>query len=326
MAKQDLVNGKGMACIDPHGDFAKFLLPRIPRNRADDLIYFDPADTARPMGINILEANSDDEKQMVAQDALNIMIKLFGNEIFGPRIQDYFRNGVLTLMDFPGGSALTDIVRLFTDDDFQQERRRVCKNPIVKAWWDYTYAKMGEREKGEIIPYFAAKFGGFITNTLMRNIIGQTKSSFDVYDVMQQEKILLMNMSKGILGDVNSNLLGLILVSKIQMAAMKRQQIEQKERKDFFLYIDEFQNYVTESIESILSEARKYRLSLNVAHQYIGQLTKSDALTKSNVNLKDAIFGNVGNIICHKIGPEDAEFMAKQFAPNYSEQDLINLE
>lgn len=147
-----------MACIDPHGDFAKFLLPRIPRERADDLIYFDPADTARPMGINILEANSDDEKQMVAQDALNIMIKLFGNEIFGPRIQDYFRNGVLTLMDFPGGSALTDIVRLFTDEDFQQERRRSCKNPIVKAWWDYTYAKMGEREKGEIIPYFAAKF------------------------------------------------------------------------------------------------------------------------------------------------------------------------
>lgn len=160
----------------------------------------------------------------------------------------------------------------------------------------------------------------------MRNIIGQTKSSFDVYDVMQQEKILLMNMSKGILGDVNSNLLGLILVSKIQMAAMKRQLIEPKDRKDFFLYIDEFQNYVTESIESILSEARKYRLGLVVAHQYIGQLTKSDALTKSNVNLKDAIFGNVGNIICHKVGPEDAEFMAKQFVPNYSEQDLINLE
>lgn len=160
----------------------------------------------------------------------------------------------------------------------------------------------------------------------MRNIIGQTKSSFDVFDVMQQEKILIMNMSKGILGDVNSNLLGLILVSKIQMAAMKRQLIDPKERKDFFLYIDEFQNYVTESIESILSEARKYRLSLNVAHQYIGQLTKSDALTKSNVNLKDAIFGNVGNIVSHKIGPEDAEFMAKQFVPNYSEQDLINLE
>ena len=160
----------------------------------------------------------------------------------------------------------------------------------------------------------------------MRNIIGQTKSSFDIYDVMQQEKILLMNMSKGILGDVNSNLLGLILVSKIQMAAMKRQLIEPKDRKDFFLYIDEFQNYVTESIESILSEARKYRLGLAMAHQYIGQLTKSDALTKSNVNLKDAIFGNVGSVLSYKLGPEDAEFMAKQFAPNFSEQDLVNME
>ncbi len=326
MARQDISLGHGMCVIDPHGDLAMDLLPFVPRTRADDVIYFDPADVARPMGINILEASTDDEKQMVAQDSLNIMIKLFGPEIFGPRIQDYFRNGVLTLMDYPGGCALTDILRLFTDDEFQKERRRTIKDPVVRAWWDFTFAKMGDREKGEIIPYFAAKFGGFITNKLMRNIIGQTKSSFDILDSMQSSKILFVNLSKGVLGDFNSNLLGLILVSKIQMAAMRRQTLEKELRKDFFLYIDEFQNYITESIESILSEARKYRLGLIVAHQYLGQLQKSDSLTKSNVNLKDAIFGNVGSMMSYKVGPEDSEFLEKQFAPAFTGRDLVNMD
>lgn len=229
-------------------------------------------------------------------------------------------------MDYPGGSALTDIVRLFTDDEFQKERRRTLKDPIVKAWWDFTYAKMGDREKAEIIPYFQAKFGGFITNSMMRNIIGQTKSSFDMFDVMQNKKILFINLSKGVLGDFNSKLLGMMMVSKVQVSAMRRQSIEKSERQDFFLYIDEFQNYVTDSIESILSEARKYRLGLIVAHQYLGQLHKSDALTKSDVNLKDAIFGNVGTLLSYKVGPEDAEFLAKQFAPNFSDRDLINMD
>lgn len=326
MARQDFRLGNGVAIMDPHGELALDLLPFVPRDRADDVIYFDPADMSRPMGVNILEASTEDEKQVVAQDAMNIMIKLFGPEIFGPRIQDYFRNGVLTLMDYPGGCALTDIMRLFTDDDFQKERRRTLKNPIVKAWWDFTFAKMGEREKGEIIPYFAAKFGGFITNTMMRNIIGQTKSSFDVFDVMQNKKLLFINLSKGTLGDINSTLLGLIMVSKIQMAAMRRQNVDKEKRSDFFLYIDEFQNYVTDSIESILSEARKYRLGLVIAHQYLGQLQKSDALTKSNLNLKDAIFGNVANKICYRVGPEDAEFIAKDFAPVFSDQDLVNID
>jgi type IV secretory pathway TraG/TraD family ATPase VirD4 len=185
---------------------------------------------------------------------------------------------------------------------------------------------MGDREKAEIIPYFAAKFGQFITNTMMRNIVGQTKSAFDIEDIMNNEKILLVSLSKGIIGDLNSTLLGLVLVSKIQIAAMRRQNMDKSVRKDFFLYIDEFQNYVTDSIESILSEARKYRLGLVIAHQYLGQLQKSDALTKSQLNLKDAIFGNVGTMMSYKIGPEDAEFMAKQFAPLYSEQDFLNMD
>lgn len=326
MGRQDLANGDGMAVVDPHGDLANDLLPFVPKHRADDVIYFNPSDLERPMGLNILEANTPEEKEMAVQDGLNIMIKLFGNEIFGPRIQDYFRNSALTLMDYPGGGALTDLVRIFTDNNFQRERVQTLKNPIVKSWWLNTFAQMGEREKSEMIPFYAAKFGPFITNAMMRNVIGQTKSSFDVFDCMDKKKILLINLSKGVLGDQNSQLLGLIMVSKIQMAAMRRQKQDKKDRKDFFLYIDEFQNYVTDSIESILSEARKYRLGLVVAHQYLGQLHKSDALTKSDVNLKDAIFGNVGTIMSYKIGPEDGEFLEKQMSPNFSREDLVNMD
>ena len=214
---------------------------------------------------------------MVALDAMNIMIKLFDEEIFGPRIQDYFRNGCLTLMDDPEGGALTDIVRLFTDDDYQKYKTAKVKNPIVKSFWIHQMAKTGAREKQEMIPYFAAKFGAFVTNTMMRNIIGKAKSAFDFYKVMQEGKILLMNLAKGETGEINSKLLGMIIVSKLQMVALKRQKLEKSERKDFFLYIDEFQNYVTESIEVILSEARKYRLGLNMAHQYLAQLEGSEA-------------------------------------------------
>jgi len=326
MVRQDLANWEWICIIDPHGDLARDVLPFIPRERADDVVIFDPSDLSRPIWLNLLEAETDEEKELVAMDALNIMIKLFGNEIFGPRIQDYFRNAVLTLMDYPQGWAITDLVRLFTDEEFQKDRVRNVKNPIVKAWWETTYAKMWDREKAEIIPYFAAKFGQFTTNKMMRNIIGQVKSSFDILDIMQNKKILLVNLSKWRLWDINSKLLGMMLVSKIQMAAMRRDRIPKEERADFFLYIDEFQNYVTDSIESILSEARKYRLSLNIAHQYLGQLEQSDALTKSSLNLKQAIFWNVWTIMSYKIWPEDWEFMAKYFAPTFSEQDLVNMD
>ncbi len=326
MAKQDLANWTGIWILDPHGDLAKDLLPFIPRERADDLIYFDPTDTARPMWLNLLEIHDPSEMDLVAQDALNIMIKLFGNEIFGPRLQDYFRNGVLALMEYPGWAAITDLVRLFTDPTWQKERTRHVKNPIVKSWWENTYASMWDREKQEIIPYFSAKFGQFITNSTMRNIIGQTKSSFDIGQIMQDEKILLVNLSKWSLWDLNSQLLWMVLVSKLQMAAMRRDKIAKKDRKDFFLYIDEFQNYVTDAIESILSEARKYRLGLIVWHQYLWQLEKSDSLTKSSTNLKTAIFGNVWTKMMYKIWPEDAEFLAKEMAPNFSDRDLINMD
>ncbi len=327
MIRQDFRNGDGVCVIDPHGSLIEDIMPFIPRNRADDVIYFDPSDMERPLGLNLLEGNTWEEKELTSLDAMNIMIKLFDEEVFGPRIQDYFRNGCLTLMSDPQGGALTDIVRLFTDDDFAKVKRQHVTNPIVASFWDNQMAKTGAREKQEMIPYFAAKFGQFVSNTMMRNIIGQTKSAFDFSKVMQEKKILLMNLSKGSVGEINSKLLGLIIVQKIQMAALKREKIPKSERQDFFLYIDEFQNYVTESIESILSEARKYRLSLNIAHQYLGQLGDSGGgAAKGKTNLRDAIFGNVGSMMCYKIGAQDAEHMAKEMSPVFSDQDLINID
>ena len=324
MIRQDLKNGDGLCVIDPHGSLIEDIIPFVPKERIDDVIIFDPADLERPMGLNLLEAETEEEKDMLALDSMNIMIKMFDEETFGPRIQDYFRNGVLTLMANPNGGAITDIVRLFTDDAFQKTQVTHVSNPIVKSFWTKQMAKTGAREKQEMIPYFSSKFGAFVTNAMMRNIIGQTKSSFDFTKVMNEQKILFMNLSKGATGDINSKLLGLIIVAKIQMAALQRQKMSKEERKDFFLYIDEFQNYVTDSIESILSEARKYRLSLNLAHQYISQIDTSGQ--KKGVNLKDAVFGNIGTMMCYKIGTDDAETMSKTMAPVFSDQDLINID
>ena len=326
MARQDFHEGKGLCIVDPHGSLVEDLLPYIPRERADDVIYFNPVDTERPMGLNILEAETPEEKDLIALDAMNMMVKMFGEEIFGPRIQDYFRNGCLTLMeDDEEGGAITDLVKLFTDEEWQRYKVSKVQNPIVKAFWQKQMAMTGQREKGEIIPYFAAKFGQFYTNALIRNIVGQTKSAFDIAECMNQGKIILVNLSKGLIGDINSQLLGMIFVSKIQVAAMRRQKLSKEERRDFFLYIDEFQNFVTPSIESILSEARKYRLGLILAHQYLDQLEKESKLS-GNVSLKGAIFGNVGTMMFYKIGPQDAETCAKEMAPVFSEQDLVNLE
>lgn len=326
MARQDFHNGKGVCVVDPHGSLIDDLLPYIPRERADDVIYFNPADTERPMGLNLLEGKSEEERDLIALDAMNMMVKMFGEEIFGPRIQDYFRNGCLTLMeDQEEGGAITDLVRLFTDDEWGKYKLTKVKNPIVRSFWENQMAKTGQREKQEMIPYFAAKFGQFTTNTLIRNIVGQTKSSFDVGDAMNSGKIVLMNLSKGLIGDINSTLLGMMVVNKIQVAAMRRQREGAAGRKDFFLYIDEFQNFVTPSIESILSEARKYRLGLILAHQYIDQLEKDSKLAGST-SLKGAVFGNVGSMMFYKIGPQDAETCAKEMAPTFSEQDLVNVD
>lgn len=326
LIKQDIRNGRGVCVVDPHGDLVDACLGWVPRERADDVIVFDPSDLERPMGLNMLEADTPEEKDFIALEAMNMMIGLFGNEIFGPRIQDYFRNGCLTLMDDPDGGALTDIVRLFTDDAWQQMKVAKVKNPIVKSFWVNQMAQTGAREKQEMIPYFAAKFGAFITNTLMRNVIGQTKSAFRFDEVMDQGKILLVKLSKGLIGDINANLLGMIFVNKIQVAAMRRQQKPKETRVPFYLYVDEFQNFITDSFESILSEARKYRLGLIIAHQYIDQLMKEGLGRGADEKVKNAVFGNVGTMMNFKIGAKDAEYMAKEMAPSFSDNDLINLE
>jgi hypothetical protein len=262
---------------------------------------------------------------MASSQATEIFIKIFGDEIFGPRIQHYFRNGCLTLMeDKEEGATLIDVPRLFVDEEFMKYKVSKVTNPIVKSFWEHEYANTGERERQEMIPYFSSKFGPFITNTIMRNTIGQPKSSFDFRDVMDNQKILLINLAKGKMGDLNTQLLGLVVVARIQMAAMARADMPKEDRKDFFLFVDEFQNFATDSFCSILSEARKYRLALIMAHQYIGQLTVSKFGSTSTA-IRDAVFGNVGTMLSFKIGAEDAEYMAKEYAPVLSEHDVIGI-
>jgi hypothetical protein len=326
-ARQDVANGDGLCVVDPHGDLIQNVLEHIPKERAKDVTLFDPADTERPMGLNLLEAKTDEEKDRASLDAMEIFIKLFGNEIFGPRIQHYFRNGCLTLMDDEEeGATLIDVPRLFVDDEFQRYKVSKCKNVVVRSFWEHEFQKTGAREKEEMIPYFSAKFGPFVTNTTMRNIIGQPKNAFNIREIMDDGKILLVNLSKGKVGDINAQLLGLIFVNKVNMAALSRADVPEDTRRRFYLYVDEFQNFVTDAFATILSEARKYELALIMAHQYIGQLVgKTSEYEAANTKMRDAVFGNVGTILSFKIGAEDAEYMAKEFAPVLSEQDVIGI-
>lgn len=325
MARQDIWNGDGLCLVDPHGDLVEDTLQTVPKERAKDVIIFDPADTERPMGLNLLEANTPEEQDRASLDAMEIFIKIFGDEIFGPRIQHYFRNACLTLMsDEEEGATLIDVPRIFTDEDFLKYKLTKVKNTVVRSFWEHEYANTGDREKQEMIPYFSSKFGPFITNTTIRNIIGQSKSAFNIRDVMDNQKILLVNLSKGKIGDLNAQLLGLIFVNKINMAAMGRQDIPKKDRKDFYLYVDEFQNFATDTFASILSEARKYRLSLIMAHQYIAQLTKTPT-GHDDTRVRDAVFGNVGSMVSFKVGADDAEYLAKEYAPVLSEQDILSI-
>ena len=325
MARQDILNGDGVCVIDPHGDLVDDILTYVPKERAKDVILFDPADQEYPMGLNLLDARNSSEMDLISSQATEIFIKLFGDEIFGPRIQHYFRNACLTLMeDTEEGATLIDVPRIFTDDAFLKYKVSKVKNPVVKSFWQNEYANTGDRERQEMIPYFSSKFGPFITNSIMRNTIGQKESSFRFRDAMDNNKILLVKLSKGTIGDLNTQLLGLIIVARIQMAAMSRADIPEDQRKDFFLYVDEFQNFATDSFCSILSEARKYHLNLIMAHQYINQLVVSK-YGNSSSQIRDAVFGNVGTMSSFKIGAEDAEYLAKEYAPLLSEQDVIGI-
>lgn len=325
LARQDMWNGDGICVIDPHGDLVEELLAYVPKERAKDVIYFDAWDEDRPMWLNLFEINSLDEADRTVNDATEIFIKMFGPEIFGPRIQEYFKYGSLTLMeDFDDIPTILDVTRLFTDDAYREFKVSKVTNPVVKNFWDKTYASMWDREKAEIIPYFSSKFVSFNTNRLIRNIIGQTKSGFNIEDIMNNKKILLINLSKGKIGELNAQLLGMILVSKIYNAAMWRAKIPKSERKDFYLYVDEFQNFVSNTFADILSEARKYRLSLIMAHQYIAQL-ESGKQEWGKWDVKAAVFGNVWTMQSFKVGAPDAEFLEKEYQPVLSSGDIAGI-
>lgn len=326
MARQDIWNGDGCCVIDPHGDLVEDIMEYIPKERAKDVVFFDAGNEDRPMGLNLYDINDPDQADRTVNDATEIFIKMFWSEIFGPRIQEYFKYGSLTLLeDFDDKPTLLDVPRLFTDETYRDFKTKKVKNAVVKNFREKTYASMGDREKQEIIPYFTSKFVSFNTNRLIRNIIGQTKSSIKFKEAMDNQKIILISLSKGKIGEINAQLLGMIIVSQIYNGAMARASMSKEERKDFFLYVDEFQNFVSGTFADILSEARKYRLALIMAHQYIAQLEwpKSDAWGKWDV--KAAVFGNCGTIQSFKIGAPDAEFLEKEYAPVLWAQDIIGI-
>jgi len=323
MARQDIEAGHGVCVIDPHGDLVDTVLSYVPESRIRDVIYFDPSDLNRPMGLNILEYKDDSQKDFVVQDMIRIFEKLFPPEVIGPMFEHNMRNVMLTLMadkEHPG--TIVDIPRMFTDPAFQKYKVSKLVDHNVRSFWEQEMAKTSDFHKSEMLGYLVSKVGRFVENEMLRNIIGQARSAFDFRDVMDNKKILLINLAKGKTGEVNSALLGLIIVSKLQMAAMTRASLPEAERHDFYLYIDEFQNFVTDSIATILSEARKYRLNLIISHQYVGQLVDA----KGNTQIRDAVFGNVGTIVSFKIGVEDAEMIAKEFAPVFNEYDVINID
>ncbi len=318
MIKRDIAAGEGVCVIDPHGDLIDDVLTAIPENRAEEVVVFDPSDTTRPVGLNMLEVDTEEQKDFAVQEMIAIFYKLFPPEMIGPMFEHNMRNVMLTLMadkEYPG--TIAEIPRMFTDMEFQKYKLRKVADPVVRAFWEKEMAKTSDFHKSEMLGYLISKVGRFVENTMMRNIIGQEKSGFNLREIMDKGKILLVNLSKGKVGEVNSSLLGLIIVSKIQMAAMSRTDIPLEERKDFYLYIDEFHNFTTDSMATILSEARKYRLNLSIAHQFIAQLEEK---------IRDSVFGNVGTMVCFRIGAEDSEFVAKQFAPVFNERDLTSID
>ncbi len=328
MAIQDIRNGEGLCIVDPHGDMVEDVLQYIPKERADDVILFEPFDIERPLGLNMLEIKGEEMKDFAVQEMIAIFMKLFPPEVIGPMFEHNMRNVMLTLMeDKQSPGTIADIPRMFTDTDFQKYKVGKVKDPIVRAFWEKEMAKTSDFHKSEMLGYLISKVGRFVENEMMRNIIGQPVSAFDFRQIMDEGKILLINLSKGKTGEVNAKLLGLIIVSKIQMAALARADVPEDKRRDFYLYVDEFQNFVTDSFATILSEARKYRLNLIMAHQFISQLTvEKEGSSAMDSRMKDAVFGNAGSMICFRIGVEDAEIMAKEFAPVFNEFDVINID
>lgn len=320
LAKQDVRNGKGLCVIDPHGDFAEDVLTAVPKERAEDVIYFDPSDMERPFGLNMLEFDRPEQKTFVINEMINIFDKLYDLKATGgPMFEQYVRNAMLLIMEDPeSGSTLMEISKVLADEDFRKMKLSKCMNPVVRDFWVKEAEKAGgEASLANMVPYITSKLTTFISNDMMRPIIAQQKSTLDFRKIMDEGKILIINLSKGKIGEINSKLLGLVIIGKLLMAALSRVDMSEEDRKDFYLFIDEFQNVTTDSISQILSEARKYRLDLIIAHQFIGQLSEE---------ISKAVFGNVGSLCSFRVGPEDAQFLEKQFEPIFSANDLVNVD
>lgn len=320
LALQDMISGNGFAFVDPHGDTVERLLAMVPKDRTEDVIYFSPADMTHPMGLNIFEFDSPDQKDFLIQEALNMLYKLYDPQhtgIMGPRYEHLFRNAALTIMADPAGGTFVDIPKLFRDPKFVQQKLKYVTDQNIREFWEKEMPQsQRSNEFGDVVSWFISKFGAFLSNEMMRNIIGQTKSAFQLRDIMDNNKILFVNLSKGRTGQLNMQLLGIIFVMKFQAAAMSRANVPESERKDFALYVDEFQNFSTDSFATILSEARKYHLNLIVANQFTTQLSEE---------IRDAVFGNVGTTVAFRVGDRDAESLHRYFRPAFDETDLIRM-
>ncbi len=320
LALQDMLDGNGFAFIDPHGDVAERLLAMVPKERTEDVIYFSPADMEFPLGLNLFEYQSPDQKDFLIQEALNMLYKLYDPQhqgIMGPRYEHLFRNAALTVMADPAGGTFIDIPKLFRDPQYvQQKLQYVSDRNVIEFWQKEMPQSQRSNEFGEVVSWFVSKFGAFLSNEMMRCIIGQQKSAFNLREVMDSKKILIVNLSKGRTGDLNSKLLGMVFVMKFQAAAMSRANIPEDQRQDFALYVDEFQNFSTDSFATIMSEARKYHLNLIVANQFTTQLTDE---------IRDAVFGNMGTIVSFRIGQNDVEALSQYFQPTFSGDDLLRI-
>ncbi|MBU1291885.1 type IV secretion system DNA-binding domain-containing protein [Patescibacteria group bacterium] len=319
IALQDIQNGEGVCIVDPHGEFVEEVVDKIPSNRVNDVVYFNPADTEYPIGFNVLQVTDEKYKHLVSSDLMGIFTKIWAN-VWSARMEYILNNCILALVDTPE-TTLLGIIRILVDKDYRQKVVNNVKDPVVRSFWINEYASWRDQFRNEAIAPIQNKVGQFLSTSLIRNIVGQAKSTINVAEIMNSNKILLVNVSKGRIGEDNSALLGAMLITKIQLAAMERVRIPETERKDFYLYVDEFQNFATDSFANVLSEARKYRLNLIVAHQYVGQL-----VTDTTTRVRDSIFGNVGTLISLRVGAADAEFLEKEFFPEFVIQDLVNLD
>lgn len=315
---QDIMNGEGVCVVDPHGELVEGILEKIPESRAKDVVYFNPADTEFPMGFNVLELPDPKYKHLVASGLMGIFTKIWSN-VWSARMEYILNNAVLALLETPH-TTLLGVPRMLVDKDYRQRIIANVKDPVVRTFWVSEFEEWQDKYRSEAIAPIQNKVGQFLSTSIVRNVVGQNKSTINIFEVMNQGKIFLVNVSKGRIGEDNSALLGAMIITKIQLSAMERVRISEDQRKDFYLYVDEFQNFATDSFANILSEARKYRLDLIMAHQYTGQLM-SDTSTK----VRDAVFGNVGTMIVFRVGAVDAEFLENEFEPEFTIQDVVNL-